>query len=158
MDIQIVIVLFLTFIIHLLTTLAYSVRIVGARTGKIVIAFSLFNILALITRTANSFQAPLLAKHTEQQIAVGSVGLISNFRWILLAATCATIVGIILMPTFQRSFSKIVEAFNLYRSISRLLIHGFSSKSLNFQALYQQQKSYYASPRGLILKTSAVPK
>lgn len=131
MNIQIVIVLFLTFIIHLLTTLAYSVRIVGTRTGKIVIAFSLFNILALIARTANSFQAPLLAKHTEQQIAVGSAGLILDFRWLLLVATIATIVGIILMPTFQRSFSKIVEAFNLYRSIPRLLVHGFSRTGIH---------------------------
>jgi len=126
MDIQLMIVLLLTFIIHLSTTLAYSVRIVGTRTGKIVIAFSLFNIVALVARTANSLQAPLLAKHTEQQIAVGSVGLISDFRWILLTATIATVAGILLMPTFQRSFSKIVEAFNLYRSIPLLLVHGFS--------------------------------
>lgn len=131
MNIQITVVLFLTFIIHLLTTLAYSVRIVGTRTGKIVIAFSLFNILALVARTANSFQVPLLAKYTEQQIAVSASGIISSFRWILVVATLATVVGIILMPTFQRSFSKIVEAFNLYRSIPRLLVHGFSKTGIH---------------------------
>lgn len=124
---QIILILFFTFIIHLITTLAYSVRIVGTRTGKIVIAFSLFNILALVARTAHSVQVPLLAKYIEGQIIAGSfTNLTSDFRWILLVATVATATGIFLMPTFQRSFSKVVEAFNLYRSVPRLLLHGFS--------------------------------
>jgi hypothetical protein len=132
MNTQIIIVLFLTFVIHLITTLAYSVRIVGTTTGKIVIAFSLFNILALVARTANSLQAPLLAKHLEQQMMTGAfAGLTSDFRWILLAATVATASGIFLMPTFQRSFIKVVEAFNLYRSVPYLLVHGFSKAGIH---------------------------
>lgn len=124
---QIVAILFFTFIIHLITTLAYSVRIVGTRTGKIVIAFSLFNLLALVARAAHSVQVPLLAKYIEGQIIAGSfTNLTSDFHWILLVATVATATGIFLMPTFQRSFSKVVEAFNLYRSVPRLLLHGFS--------------------------------
>ena len=49
----------LTFIIHLIGTLAYSVRISGTRTRRIAISLSLFNILILISRTSNSFQVPL---------------------------------------------------------------------------------------------------
>lgn len=131
MSTHILIVLCLTFIIHLITTLAYSVRIVGSRTGKVVIAFSLFNILALVARTAHSLQAPLLAKHLEYQIGAGAeAGLAADFRWILLVATMATASGILLMSTFQRSFIKVVEAFNLYRSVPRLLLHGFSKTGI----------------------------
>ncbi|MFW6273024.1 MAG: lipid II flippase family protein, partial [bacterium] len=43
MTIQIYLVLILTLIIHLISTLSYSVRIVGIRTRKIAISFSLFN-------------------------------------------------------------------------------------------------------------------
>jgi hypothetical protein len=48
----------LTFLIHLIGTLAYAVRIAGVRTRRIVVALSLFNLLMLLSRTANSFQAP----------------------------------------------------------------------------------------------------
>ncbi len=128
---QIMTILLLTFIIHLIMTLKYSVRIVGTRTGRIVIASSLFNILALVTRTANSIQTPLLAKYVEGQIVPNAVIQdASNIRWILLTTTLATAIGIFLMPTFQRSFSKAVYAFNIYRSVPSLLLHGFSKTGI----------------------------
>ena len=61
----------LTFVIHLIGTLAYSVRIAGTRTRRIALSLSLFNVLILVSRTSNSFQAPLLAKRVEQNIAAG---------------------------------------------------------------------------------------
>lgn len=72
--------------------MAYPVRIVGVRTGRIAISFALFNIFVLISRTANAFQAPLLAKTIESSIAEGtSNSLLYIFRWILISATIATI-------------------------------------------------------------------
>ena len=69
---QIAIVLALTFLINLITTLSYSVRIVGIRTGRIAVSFALFNILVLVSRTANGFQAPLLASTIEKNINSGA--------------------------------------------------------------------------------------
>src|SRR5215475_12070779 len=84
----------LTFIIHLIGTLAYSIRISGTRTRRIAISLSLFNILILISRTSNSFQAPLLAKRVEQNIATGSTdGAVADFRWLLVSATLASVIG-----------------------------------------------------------------
>lgn len=54
-DWQLWIIVGLTFVIHLIGTLAYSVRIAGTRTGRIAVSFSLFNILILVSRTSNSF-------------------------------------------------------------------------------------------------------
>src|ERR1044072_7032160 len=71
MDPGLLIICGLTFVIHLIGTLAYSVRIAGARTRRIAISLSLFNILVLVSRTSNSFAAPLLAKRVEQNIARG---------------------------------------------------------------------------------------
>ena len=71
MTTQIAFVLALTFLINLITTLSYSVRIVGIRTGRIAVSFALFNILVLISRTANGFQAPLLASTIEKNINSG---------------------------------------------------------------------------------------
>lgn len=49
MDINLAIICLLTFIIHLIGTLAYSVRIAGVRTRRIAVSFALFNILALVS-------------------------------------------------------------------------------------------------------------
>jgi hypothetical protein len=124
MDTNLAIICALTFIIHLIGTLAYSARIAGVRTRRIAVSFALFNILVLVSRTSNSFQGPFLAKRVEENlIHPASQSLISDFRWLLLSATFATIVGAFLVPTFQRIFSRAVQAFQLHRSVPRLLLH-----------------------------------
>jgi hypothetical protein len=125
MDAQLVILCALTFVIHLIGTLAYAVRIAGVRTRRIAVSFALFNILVLVSRTSNSFQGPFLAKRIEQSISLGATqGLLTDFRWLLLSATLATVVGAFLIPTFQRIFSRAVVHFQEHRSIPRLLLHG----------------------------------
>jgi hypothetical protein len=124
MDKNLAIICVLTFIIHLIGTLAYSVRIAGVRTGRIAVSFALFNILVLVSRTSNSFQGPFLAKRVEENLLhPTNHNLLSDFRWLLLSATLATVAGGFLIPTFQRFFSRTVEDFQVHRSIPRLLLH-----------------------------------
>src|SRR5664279_1142331 len=98
MDTQFVVICLLTFVIHLVGTLAYSVRIAGVRTRRIAVSFALFNILILVSRTSNSFQGPFLAKRVESNLG-GSHNLLLDFRWFLLSATFGTLVGAFLTPT-----------------------------------------------------------
>src|SRR5436190_7780119 len=126
MDLNLVLICLLTFIIHLIGTLAYAVRIAGVRTRRIAVSFALFNVLVLFSRTSNSFQGPFLAKRVEETLAhTASHSLTADFRWLLLSATVATVFGAFLIPTFQRLFSKAVLHFQVHRSITRLLLHGF---------------------------------
>jgi hypothetical protein len=127
---QIIIVLILTFLINLITTLSYSVRIVGIRTGRIAVSFALFNILVLISRTAYGLQAPLLAKTVENNIYSGQGANLLDFRLIILSCSVATIIGGILIPTFQRILSIAVEKFSIYKSVPNLLIHSFSKSGI----------------------------
>lgn len=60
MDLRLIELIGLTIIIHLIDTLAYSVRLNSVKSGKYALSLSLFNIFVLISRTANMFQAPLL--------------------------------------------------------------------------------------------------
>jgi Protein of unknown function (DUF2837). len=126
MDNKIILVLCLTFLINLITTLSYSVRIVGIRTGRIAVSFALFNILVLISRTANGFQAPLLANTIETNIHAGAGPDLFNFRLIILSCTVASIVGGFLIPTFQRILSIAVDRFSVYKSVPKVLFHGFT--------------------------------
>lgn len=127
MSTQVTIVFLLTFIIHLISTLSYAVRIAGVRTGRIAVSFAIFNILVLVSRTSNTFQGPLLAKHIEQNILHGTIaGVESDLRWLLLAAALASAVGLLLIPTFQRLFSHAIETLGTYRSVPRLMLKALS--------------------------------
>ena len=131
MNMHIYIVIALTFVIYVIGTLAYSVRVVGVKTGRIAVAFSVFNILALISRMANAFQSPLLAKTVENSIHTGDTsGLLFDFRLILFSSSLATIFGALLMPSFIKIFSKAVLSFSVYRSIPKLLFHAFSKSGI----------------------------
>ena len=132
MDRQLAVICALTFVIHLIGTLAYAVRIAGVRTGRIAVSFALFNILVLVSRTSNSFQGPFLAKRIEGALGRDVAhGLLGDFRWILLSASLATLAGALLIPTFQRLFSRAVLHFQEHRSLPKLLMHGFFKGGLS---------------------------
>ncbi len=130
MDGQLALLFALTFVINLVGSLAYSVRIAGVRTLRIAVSLSLFNILLLVSRTANSFQAPLLAKRVEASLTATAEPSVADFRWLLAAASLATVAGAALTPMFQRLFTKAVKSFAMDRSLSRLVFRLFSAAGL----------------------------
>ena len=132
MDKQLLLICFLTFIIHLIGTLAYSVRIAGIRTRRIAVSLALFSILMLLSRTSNSFLGPFLAKRVESHLAGPAGSLLMDFRWLLIASSLATIVGALLIPTFQRVFCRAVQHFQVHRSIPKLILHGFFKGGLSY--------------------------
>ena len=129
---QIIIVLVLTFIINLIATLSYGVRIVAVRTGRIAVSFALFNILVLVSRTANGFQAPLLAKTIETDLTAGVTENEWNFRLIVLSCTIASVVGAILIPSFQRILARAVNNFSINKSMSKLILHAFTRSGITY--------------------------
>lgn len=132
MTTQITFVLILTLLINLITTLSYAVRIVGVRTGRIAITFSLFNILVLLSRTANTLQAPLLAKTVEQDLKLQVASNVVVFRYIILSCTIGSVLGALLIPTFQRLLSRAVMHFSVHKSIPRLFYLGLSGAGMQF--------------------------
>jgi hypothetical protein len=93
----------------------------------------LFSILILVSRTSNSFLGPFLAKRVESDIGgqFAAESLLSDFRWLLISASLATITGALLIPTFQRVFCRAVEHFQVHRSVPKLVLHGFFKGGLS---------------------------
>jgi hypothetical protein len=131
MDKQLLLICFLTFVIHLIGTLAYSVRIAGIRTRRIAVSLALFSILMLLSRTSNSFLGPFLAKRVESNLSAADA-LLMDFRWLLIASSLATVVGALLIPTFQRVFCRAVQHFQVHRSVPKLILHGFFKGGLSY--------------------------
>jgi hypothetical protein len=133
MDVQLLMLCGLTFVIHLVGALAYAARIAGVRTRRIAVSFALFNVLILISRASNSFQGPFLGKRIETSLATGAgAALLSDFRWLLMSATLAAVIGALAVPTFQRIFSRAVLHFQVHRSIPKLLLHGLAKGGLSY--------------------------
>ena len=131
MDKQLLVICFLTFVIHLIGTLAFSVRIAGVRTKRIAVSLALFSILVLVSRTSNTFLGPLLAKRVESNLG-GTEDLLLDFRYLLLSSTLATVAGALLIPTFQRLFSRAVLHFQIHRSVPKLILHGFFKGGIHY--------------------------
>jgi len=131
----------LTFIIHLINTLIYSVRVSGVRTGRLATAISLFNVIFLVSSTANMIQGPLLATMVEGAIHRGGldgsverltafptaylnqIGILAGeFRMVILSATVGTVVGVLLMPAFVKFFTGLILAFEKVGSVPGLLL------------------------------------
>ncbi|MBW4656982.1 MAG: lipid II flippase Amj family protein [Kaiparowitsia implicata GSE-PSE-MK54-09C] len=128
---QLTLILGLTFVIHLIGTLAYAFRIAGVRSGHIAIAVSLFNILVLVSRLSNSFQGPFLAKRVEVAISEGSTNTLEfEFALIIATSSIATLIGGLLIPTFQRYAIIGVASFSRHRSMPRLMLRAISYRGL----------------------------
>jgi len=133
MDRQLFFICCLTFVIHLIGTLAYSVRIAGVRTRRIAVSLALFSILMLVSRTSNSFLGPFLAKRVETSLHDSAgAALLGDFRWLLVSASLATLAGAVLIPTFQRVFCRAVVHFQAHRSMPKLILHGFFNGGLSY--------------------------
>ncbi|WP_422447878.1 lipid II flippase Amj family protein [Thermoanaerobacterium sp. DL9XJH110] len=119
---RLLIIILFTATIHMVDTLSYSVRLAGIRTKRLAMAISLFNIIVLISRTANMVQAPLLGSIVDRAIIEGSAGLLlGDFRWIIFSATMGSILGAVLIPSFVEIFSRGIIKLEQAGSIPQLL-------------------------------------
>lgn len=150
MDLQLNVILVLTFVIHLVGTIAYAFRIAGVRTGHIALAFSLFNSLVLISRLSNAMQGPLLAKRVELSIAAETTAsLRGDFVMILLSASAATLVGGLMLPSLQRLATAAVAFFHEKRSMSRMMLRALSPSGAS-AVLRSATLPRYATLRGAV--------
>lgn len=127
---RLVLVFIINFVITIIGTLAYSVRIVGVRTGKIAVSSALFNAIALFSRAAGVFQLPLLTKYIAK--SGYQTNLVLVFYILILDVVIASIAGAALLPTFQRIFTRGVEAFSVNKSVFKLMLHSFSKSGVAY--------------------------
>jgi len=100
---------FFILIIHSIETLAYAVRLAGARVRLLASALALFNVMVMVSRLANMMQQPFtgsLADTAPKEEAL--TFLEEQYRIIIGAASAGTILGMLLLPTFMAIFSRAI--------------------------------------------------
>jgi small-conductance mechanosensitive channel len=130
MSTQLLLACLFTFIIHLVSTLSLTVRVVGLRTRRFALSYALFAAMALASRTVNTLQGPLLAGQVEANLRAHRTDDASDFRWVILTATLATLAGMLAFPSFQRLLAKGVEGYYQRRSFGRLMLWALAPRRL----------------------------
>ncbi|WP_026906855.1 lipid II flippase Amj family protein [Paucisalibacillus globulus] len=125
---QLIIIALFTLIIHSIETLAYSVRLSGARVKLLASALSLFNVMVMVSRLANMMQQPITGSLIDNAPKENALELVaSQYRILIGSATVGTIIGILLLPTFIAIFSRAILYLAEERgSIPSLLKKGFT--------------------------------
>ncbi len=161
----------LTGIIHLINTLIYSVRVAGVKTGRLATALTLFNVIFLLSSTANTIQGPFLGSIVDTAINSGGGNTASvayqliltelshKIRIIIVFGTLGSALGLILIPCFIRVFVKIIAAFEHIGSVSKLLVMLIFSPSKLFKLAQKEVPrlevphhiQYQGLPKGLLV-------
>ncbi|MGE7093637.1 lipid II flippase Amj family protein [Lysinibacillus sp. NPDC048646] len=115
-------------IIHAIETLAYAVRLSGARVKLLASALSLFNIMVMVSRLANMMQQPFTGSLIDTAPKENAFAFVEQqFRIIIGFASLGTLLGILLLPTFVAIFSRAIIYLTEERgSIPALLKKGFT--------------------------------
>lgn len=115
-------------IIHSIETLAYAVRLSGARVKLLASALSLFNVMVMVSRLANMMQQPFTGSLTDTAPKENTLAFVEQqFRVLIGAASLGTLVGIFLLPTFVAIFSRAIIHLSEERgSIPALFKKSFS--------------------------------
>jgi hypothetical protein len=119
----------LTLVIHFIDTLSYSVRLNSVKSGNFALSTSLFNIIVLVSRTANTFQGPLIGSLIDSSIS-NKYDPLMQVRGIILAASGGTLVAIFLIPTFLKLFEIAMAKLEVSGSIPSLVVQSLSVSNI----------------------------
>ena len=116
------------FIIHSIETLAYAVRLSGARVKMIASALSLFNVMVIVSRMANMMHQPVTGSLIDTAPESNPLEFVeAQYRFLIGASTVGTVFGILLLPTFVALFSRAIIHLSEERgSVPSLLKRVFS--------------------------------
>lgn len=122
-----------TFIIHFTESSVYTLRLAGVRTKRIATALSLITSTLLISRLSNMVQAPFGGVLVDQSILEGPSsisGLITIFRWFILAACLGSIGGALCSATTVKLLEKFIWKFEKTGSFVGTVFSVLHPKSL----------------------------
>lgn len=106
-DPQLVAICVIAGLVSMLTTLNVAARPAAVRTSRVMLAFSVGGFFFLLTRFANLFYAPLMARFVDAAEKSGNLGLLSDqISWVLLGSALGGVASWALLPTFVELYGK----------------------------------------------------
>jgi hypothetical protein len=139
---SILLVCLLTAVIHMVETLSYGARIAGVKKRRLYLAASLFSIVALLARTANLVQAPLLGYYVDSVIILDRIPeLRESIRMIIFSATIGSLAALLLIPTFVNIFEILIGMLERSRSLGHMFMNMINADKLMRKIYFALAKS-----------------
>lgn len=120
----------LTFAIHVTETLTYALRAAGVRVGKLAVALPLTGAVALVSRTSNMIQAPLMGKMIDYAKVHPEYPLVDQMRIVIAAATIGTLAAMVLFPSAVFLSCRVISHLEAAGSIPQMVRASFSLQKL----------------------------
>ncbi|MEW9500307.1 lipid II flippase Amj family protein [Jeotgalibacillus marinus] len=148
LTVNLLFIFFFLFLIHSVETLAYAVRLSGARVRMIASALSLFNIMVIVSRLANMMQQPFTGSLIDSAPTENTLEFVENqFRVLIGASTLGTLFGIVLLPTFIALFSRAI----IHLSEEKGSVPALIKKGMTFEFIRRGVK-HFSLPKLSYLK------
>lgn len=108
--------------VSMLTTLNVAARPAAVTTRRVATAFTVAQLFFMVTRFANMFYVPLMARFVDEAERTGEVGLLyGQIQWVILGAAAGALAAWLLLPTFIELYRLGVQALE-HRSMVRALL------------------------------------
>lgn len=108
--------------VSMLTTLNVAARPAAVITGRVASAFAVAQLLFMVTRFANMFYIPLMARFVDEAARTGRVELLyAQIQWVILGAAVGALASWGLLPTFVELFRVGVLALKRRSMVQALL-------------------------------------
>lgn len=151
---QLIIIALFICMIHSIETLAYAVRLSGARVRFLASAFALFNVLVMVSRLANMMQQPFTGSLIDLAPKEDSLTYVEDqFRFIIGAASIGTIIGALLFPTFIALFSRAIVHLANKRGSMPALLKAVCTRNNIIRSIKHIQMPSLQYLKGISLKT-----
>ncbi|MBI3925070.1 MAG: DUF2837 family protein [Armatimonadetes bacterium] len=109
--------------VSLLTALNVAARPAAILTGKVALAFSISQVFFMITRFANLFYLPLMARHVDEATRTGRTEILyGQIQWVIVGAAGGAFLSWVLLPTFVEVYRQGIQAMDRFASMTRVLV------------------------------------
>jgi hypothetical protein len=143
---QVLLVCLLTAVIHLIETLSYGARIAGVKTRRLFLAACIFSVVALIARTANLLQGPLLGYYVDSLILLNNIPVLQkSFRLIIFSASVGSLAALLVLPTFINIFIYLIGSLEKSGSLGKMFLHMLNADRL-LHKIYLQLRGSLQHP------------
>lgn len=107
-------------VVALATSLNIAARPAAVKTAKVMLAFTMANFFFMLTRFANLFYAPLMAKFVDTAAATGNTDLLAGqLRWVILGSALGGLASWILLNTFVEIYRRGIVCLEYRQSLAK---------------------------------------
>ncbi|MFA5506323.1 MAG: DUF2837 family protein [Vulcanimicrobiota bacterium] len=110
-------------VVALATSLNIAARPAAVKTAKVMLAFTMANFFFMITRFANLFYAPLMAKFVDTAAATGNTDLLAGqLRWVILGSALGGLASWVFLSSFVEIYRRGILCIEYRQSLARALL------------------------------------